>query len=134
LCGSWEIDKSHITFLSGQATFYNLARRVMSLAPRAIPNISAMPQYRNFTGEKPTMKNAQRLYKLNGHRSWMPRGHDQIRATAVVEDYLEQHLQANLQDIQNHLDQYGLGHLADVEVETAMWLAASPQNVITEVH
>lgn len=80
------------------------------------------------------MNNVQQLYKLNNHRSWMPRGHAQIRATAVVEDYLEQHLQASLQDIQDHLDTYGLGHLAEADTETALWLASSPQNVIIEVH
>ena len=79
------------------------------------------------------MENTQQLYKLNDHRSWMPRGHAQIRATAVVEDYLEQHRQASLQDIQNHLDRYGLGHLAEADAESASWLANSPQNVIIEV-
>lgn len=64
----------------------------------------------------------------------MPRGHDQVRATAVVEDYLEEHLHACLQDIQDHLDRYGLGHLAEAGGETALWLARSPQNVIVEAH
>ena len=80
------------------------------------------------------MENTQQLYKLNNHRSWMPRGHAQIRATAVVEDYLEQQPQASLQGIQEHLDTYGLGHLAEADTETALWLASSPQNVIIEVH
>ena len=64
----------------------------------------------------------------------MPRGHEQIRATAVVEDYLEQHPQACLQDIQDHLDTYGLGHLAEANTETALWLANNPQNLIIEAH
>ena len=80
------------------------------------------------------MNNAQQQYKLNNHRSWMPRGHEQIRATAVVEDYLQEHLHASLQDIQDHLETYGLGKLAEADTETALWLATSPQNVIIEAH